>query len=604
MDGGVVTIHFKADTKDLDAKTNNLTNSFGSLTGAITLGNVAAKVISKTFSELSSNMDGAIKRFDTLQNFPKVMKNFGVTSEEASESVNRISDTIQGLPTSLEQAVGGVQSLFMVTKNLKEAENLFTSINDSAMIFANGSGEAVDRFIYGYKQALSMGKVKAQEFNQMNEAIPGLMDKVAEKMGLSFIELKEGLSEGDIAIEDFNNALKLLDSEGVGSMEAMRDAAFDATGGIGTALKNLRNRIARGLTEVIGALDEALEDYGGIAGVINKLSKKIADTLTSIGKALKTIDFQKVLSTIKVIAPIILTLAGYFLTLNSAIKGFNMVTQGVSAVMGLLSSSFALPIAIIVGVIAAIVLLYTKCEWFRDMVNDMISALKPLIQSVWDLLKPMLENLMITFKKVWNLIEPGVKVIAQSVYNSVMTIIIVLTKIIEAITWVINKFNEAKSKISSATSSIKNAVVGGFNTMLDKVRGIGANIVDGLVGGMTGNAGKLYNKCKDLGNKALDKIKQTLGIASPSKEFALVGKFSMLGFEEGLMDMQPEIDKAINSMFTLNPSLTGTMNNSISPNINVVNNVNLETDPLGQVVNKIKTYSGGAKNDYNWGTGL
>lgn len=604
MDGGVVTIHFKADTGDLDSKTNKLTNSFGSLTGAITLGNVAAKVISKTFNELASNMDGAIKRFDTLQNFPKVMKNFGVSSEEASQSVNRISDTIQGLPTSLEQAVGGVQSLFMVTKDLKEAENLFTSINDSAMIFANGSSEAVDRFIYGYKQALSMGKVKAQEFNQMNEAIPGLMDKVAEKMGLSFIELKEGLSEGDIAIEDFNKALKLLDSEGVGTMEAMRDAAFDATGGIGTALQNLRNRIARGLTEVIGALDEALADYGGIAGVINKLSKKIADTLTKIGKALKTIDFQKVLTTIKIIAPIILTLAGYFLTLNSAIKGFNMVTQGVSAVMGLLSSSFALPIAIIVGVIAAIVLLYTKCEWFRDMVNNMISALKPLIQSVWDLLKPILENLMATFKQVWNLIEPGVKVIAQSVYNSVMTMINVLTKIINVITWVINKFNEAKSKISGATSSIKNAVVGGFNTMLDKVRGIGANIVDGLVGGMTGNAGKLYNKCKELGNKALDKIKQTLGIKSPSTKFAMVGKFSMLGFEKGLMDMQPEIDRAINSMFNLSPSLTGTMNNSLSPNINVINNVNLETDPLGQVVNKIKTYSGGAKNDYNWGTGL
>lgn len=604
MDGGVVTIHFKADTKDLDAKTNNLTNSFGSLTGAITLGNVAAKVISKTFSELSSNMDGAIKRFDTLQNFPKVMKNFGVTSEEASESVNRISDTIQGLPTSLEQAVGGVQSLFMVTKNLKEAENLFTSINDSAMIFANGSGEAVDRFIYGYKQALSMGKVKAQEFNQMNEAIPGLMDKVAEKMGLSFIELKEGLSEGDIAIEDFNNALKLLDSEGVGTMTAMRDAAFDATGGIGTALQNLRNRIARGLTEVIGALDEALADYGGIAGVINKLSKKIADTLTSIGKALKTIDFQKVLSTIKVIAPIILTLAGYFLTLNSAIKGFSMVTQGVSAVMGLLSSSFALPIAIIVGVIAALVLLYNKCEWFRDLVNSMVENLKPLLQSLWDMLKPIFDSLIAAIQQIWVVLEPILKVVLTSVVNTINFIITIITDVIKVITWLINKFNEAKSKVSNATSGIRNAVVGGFSEMLSKVKNIGKNIIDGLIGGITGGAQKLYNKCKEVGKKALDKIKQTLGIASPSKQFALVGKFSMLGFEEGLMDMQPEIDKAINSMFTLNPSLTGTMNNSLSPNINVVNNVNLETDPLGQVVNKIKTYSGGAKNDYNWGTGL
>lgn len=604
MDGGVVTIHFKADTSNLDDKTSKLTNSFGSLTGAITLGNVAAKVISKTFNELASNMDGAIKRFDTLQNFPKVMKNFGVTSEEASESVNRISDSIQGLPTSLDQAVGGVQNLFMVTKNLKEAENLFTTINDSAMVFANGSSEAVDRFIYAFKQAMSAGKVSAQDFNQMNEAIPGLMDKVAEKMGMTYIQLKTGLSDGSISIEDFNNSLKLLDSEGVGSMEAMRNAAFDATGGIGTALQNLRNRIARGLTEVIGALDEALADYGGIAGVINKLSKKIADTLTSIGKALKTIDFQKVLSTIKVIAPIILTLAGYFLTLNSAIKGVSMVTQGVSAVMGLLSSSFALPIAIIVGVIAAIVLLYNKCEWFRDLVNSIVENLKPLFQSLWDLLKPMFDSLIAAIQQIWVVLEPILKVVLTSVVNTINFIIEIITDVIKVITWLINKFNEAKSKVSNATSGIRNAVVGGFSEMLSKVKNIGKNIIDGLISGITGGANKLYNKCKEVGKKALNKIKETLGIHSPSTEFAMVGKFSMLGFEKGLMDMQPEIDKAINSMFTLNPSLTGTMNNSLSPNINVVNNVNLETDPLGQVVNKIKTYSGGAKNDYNWGTGL
>jgi tape measure domain-containing protein len=604
MDGGVVTIHFKADTSNLDDKTSKLTNSFGSLTGAITLGNVAAKVISKTFSELASNMDGAIKRFDTLQNFPKVMKNFGVTSEEASESVNRISDSIQDLPTSLDQAVGGVQNLFMVTKDLKEAENLFTSINDSAMVFAGGSTEAVDRFIYAFKQAMSAGKVSAQDFNQMNEAIPGLMDKVAEKMGMSYIQLKTGLSDGSIAIEDFNNALKLLDSEGVGSMEAMRKAAFDSTGGIGTALTNLKSRISRGLASLIGALDEALADYGGISGVINKTSKKIADFLTKIGEALKKVDFNKVVSVLKVVAPIILTVAGYFLSLNSAIKGFSMVTQGVTTVMSLLSSSFALPIAIIIGVIAAIVLLYTKCEWFRNMVNSIIETLKPLFKSLWDLLKPMFDSLIATIKQIWVVAEPIIKIILQVVTNMVLTTISLLTKVINVIKWVIDKFNEARAKISNATSAIREAVVGGFNKMIDKVKGIGKNIIDGLIGGVTGGAEKLYNKCKEVGKKALNKIKETLGIHSPSTEFAMVGKFSMLGFEKGLMDMQPEIDKAINSMFTLNPSLTGTMNNSMSPNINVVNNVNLETDPLGQVVNKIKTYSGGAKNDYNWGTGL
>ena len=602
MDGGVVTIHFKADTKDLDSKTDKLMNT--SLTNAITLGNVAADVIGKAFGELARNMDNAISRFDTLRNFPKVMKNFGVSSDEASESVNRISDSILGLPTSLDQAVGGVQNLFMVTKDLKQAEDLFSAINDSAMVFANGSSESVDRFIYAFKQAMSQGKVSAQDFNQMNEAIPGLMDKVAEKMGISFIQLKTGLSDGSISIEDFNNSLKLLDSEGAGAMGAMRDAAFDATGGIGTALANFKNRIARGLAELIGALDDALADYGGISGVINKTSTKIADFLTKIGEALKKVDFNKVIKVLKIVAPIILTVAGYFLSLNSAIKGFSMVTQGVTTVMSLLSSSFALPIAIIIGVIAAIVLLYTKCEWFRNMVNSIIETLKPLFQSLWDLLKPMFDSLIATIKQIWVVAEPIIKIILQVVTNMVLTTISLLTKVINVIKWVIDKFNEARAKISNATSAIREAVVGGFNKMIDKVKGIGKNIIDGLIGGVTGGAEKLYNKCKEVGKKALNKIKETLGIHSPSTEFAMVGKFSMLGFEKGLMDMQPEIDKAINSMFTLNPSLTGTMNNSMSPNINVVNNVNLETDPLGQVVNKIKTYSGGAKNDYNWGTGL
>ena len=111
------------------------------------------------------------------------------------------------------------------------------------------------------------------------------------------------------------------------------------------------------------------------------------------------------------------------------------------------------------------------------------------------------------------------------------------------------------------------------------------------------------DKIKGLGKGILNGMKKVLGIKSPSKEFAIIGKFSMLGYEEGLEKMQPKLDKAINGMFNLSPSMTGTMNNTLSPNVNVVNNVNVETDPLGQVVSKIKTFSGGAKNDYNYGYG-
>ena len=55
------------------------------------------------------------------------------------------------------------------------------------------------------------------------------------------------------------------------------------------------------------------------------------------------------------------------------------------------------------------------------------------------------------------------------------------------------------------------------------------------------------------------------------------------------------------SEMSMSPTLNGSYNSS--PNINVVVNNSFETDPLGQMVSKIKTFSNGAKNDYNYGYG-
>ena len=70
--------------------------------------------------------------------------------------------------------------------------------------------------------------------------------------------------------------------------------------------------------------------------------------------------------------------------------------------------------------------------------------------------------------------------------------------------------------------------------------------------------------------------------------------------------MDKNSQKMINSLdsaFGLSPTLTGTANTHLSPNVNVVVNNNMKTDPLGQLVNNVKTFSGGAKNDFNYGYG-
>ena len=78
----------------------------------------------------------------------------------------------------------------------------------------------------------------------------------------------------------------------------------------------------------------------------------------------------------------------------------------------------------------------------------------------------------------------------------------------------------------------------------------------------------------------------------------------MLGLEKGMEDMAPEIQKDIDGMFDLSPNMASSMNNTLSPIINVYNDVNVKQDALGQLVNDIKTFSGGSKQDYNYGAGV
>lgn len=393
-----VLIKFKGDTNDVDKKTAQLEGSFRKLTKSITIGNLAAKGISTTMQIVSQNLDKAINRIDTMNNFPKVMKNFGVSTDEANKSIKRIDKTVQGLPTSLDQAVAGVQDLFMVTKDLKESEKLFKAINDSAMVFANGSTEAVDRFIYGFKQALSAGKVSAQDFNQMNEAIPGLMSKVAEAMGITFKELKDGLSDGSISIEKFNKTLNILDTQGVGAMKSLEKSAHTATGGIKTSIANMKTAFARGIANIINSIDKSLKSIGGLSGAIGKVGKIVEGLFKSVSGIIPAITkiVINLIKTLKTLLPLIKTIVTAWLAYKAtliAIQAISIVStiaktasafitlipsiHSAKNAMELLNMTFkANPIGIVIASITALV------AAFKFLYNEFTKDLRALDEEV------------------------------------------------------------------------------------------------------------------------------------------------------------------------------------------------------------------------------
>ena len=76
-----------------------------------------------------------------------------------------------------------------------------------------------------------------------------------------------------------------------------------------------------------------------------------------------------------------------------------------------------------------------------------------------------------------------------------------------------------------------------------------------------------------------------------------------MGLEKGMEDEKIKLQDTFDSMFDLSPNLYGNSSLNLSPMVNVTNNITMKQDSLGQMVNDIKTFSGGAKNDYSYGMG-
>lgn len=609
---GEVLIKFIGDTSNVDSKTKGLTSSFGKMTGSIALGNLAAKGISKGFELVSQNMDRASQRIDTMNNYPKVMELFGVSADEASESVKRIDKSVQGLPTSLDQAVAGVQDLFTVTGDLSQSEDMFKAINDSAMVFANGSTEAVDRFIYGYKQSLSAGKVSAQDFNQMNEAIPGLMSKVAESMGISYKELKDGLSDGSISIDQFNDALHKLDTDGTGSMEALSKSAHTATGGIQTSIANAKTALVRGVANIMKSVDKALEPFGGLTGVISKLGQIGEKVFSGLGQIIPIIIpplleiIQKIIPPLQgLLTQIMPVLTNIFQTLMPvAIQILNTLIPPLIQII----QSLLPPLIQIIN--SLLPLIKPIADLINPVVKILMAVISPLIEIISTILPPFIGLLSTILQVILPPLTTAIKQFAGIFEIAIREMFNRVRPIFELIG---SQFNVMKNIISNLIDFIKNVFTGNWKGAWQNVVNIFKNIMSGI-----GNVLKTPINVIIAGLntfiKGLNHIripKWVPGVGGKGINIPLIPKLATGTnyVPNDMIAMIHEGEAVVPKKF--NPYANGidstrisSMQNTYNPNIQVYNNVNIEQDPLGQLVHNIKTYSGGSPNDYNYGVGV
>lgn len=256
--------------------------SFGDRVKSIVAGVGITKVIGTSMNVLSSSLDGAIDRFDTMQSYPKVIKSLGFASEQSQKSVAKLNQSVQGLPTSLTDVVTTSKSLASVTGNINKATDTTIALNHAFLASGSSSADA-SRGLQQYSQMLAKGTVDMQSWRTLQETMAPALTKVAKKLGIASgntNELYEALQNGTISFDQLNDAMIECDTETGGFAET----ALEASKGIKTSMTNIKSAVQNLEQGFMSAMNNMLKSkaMGGLVDNLEKIKSKIYDFRNSI----------------------------------------------------------------------------------------------------------------------------------------------------------------------------------------------------------------------------------------------------------------------------------------------------------------------------------
>lgn len=114
-----------------------------------------------------------------------------------------------------------------------------------------------------------------------------------------------------------------------------------------------------------------------------------------------------------------------FTGLKSGISSIGTTLAGLgSKIMGFIAANPAvLIIAAIAAVIAIVVTLYNKCEWFREKVDAIIEAVKGYLSAFWEKAKEVFQKVWGIVQEVWGQIQPYLAAAWQAIISAVSAVV-------------------------------------------------------------------------------------------------------------------------------------------------------------------------------------
>lgn len=466
------------------------------------------------------------------------------TVAELASSMGKIIPTANSVNVNLEQL--GTGYALMTSKGIATAEtttymnSMLNELSDSGSTVAGILKEKTGKsFAELMESGVSLGDAMAileQEANNSGLAMSELWSSseagkaalvLATDAGQAFnstlSDMQNSAGATDTAFEKVNNTTgnKLKQS-----LNEVKNSAIN----MGDTLAPVTSMVAEGFSKITGMLSnlssEQLKTIAGIgAGVItlnvalgafSKLTKGISDTVKAyknikkVGSdAIETIkNFStKALDGAKAVGNFALNLgkasvefaksevqagisATKFIAHKVATMASTLATTAMSAAQAALNLVMSLnPITLIIigitALVAALVVLWNKCEWFRNLCYSMFEGLKQawnttveFFKSCWDWFTGLWKSAVEGIKNFWNTTCEFFKTIWQGICNTISSI---WNSIVNSIKTIWNGFKNIFESVGNAIKSIWNGLTGSISSIWDNVVNGVKSAWDGII---------------------------------------------------------------------------------------------------------------------------
>jgi len=404
-----------------------------------------------------------------------------------------------------------------------------------------------------------------------------------------------------LLVEDFINFLQgndsmigsLFDKAGIGADNA-RQAIFKAWEAVTSFLKKTWEVIKGVALSIFGALQDWWEEHGE---AVLKAFRMVWDSIKTMLAAAWNLIKNLAISIFSGLTrfwqehgeQIKSALSAAWTAIKTILlTAWNVIKQILSAAWDAIKAIFQAACTII-GAIVKVAFGALKAFWdtWGSTIITYLSGVWEVIKAVFGAALDVLADLFAIFSDLfsgnWGQLWEDVKTLISDVWNGIVNIV---TAILETLWNVISSvFNTIWEGITTTVGNIKDSIVNGFQAAIDWITGLpaqalqwGADIIGGIVDGITGAVGKVTDAVKGVA----DKIKSFLHFSVPDEGPLTDYQSWMPDFMGGLA---AGIEQSAPKVISAAEAIAGKLANSL--NIEVPDNgsaVEALTDRLGNAV--------------------